>query len=402
MRTAGSTESSSARRPRAVKAALTNVGLLLVSVAVALLLAELLARIFLDPVDYLNPTVVADEFLNHRIEGHTGGHDAWGFRNGEVPGSADIVCIGDSMTYGYGARARESWPAVLSVTRGQRTYNMALGGYGPIQYLYLMQTRAAQLHPKIVIVALNLGNDLLDAYNMVYSHKRWSMYKTADFPDLPPPTISPRHAGKFLGGLRDWLSARSVLYMLITQLPFFDFVRVRESSGYADIDTRIRYHEARHNTIFYLHSRLRPLDLTDPQVKSGLEITKRVMVEIQKDAERNAMRLIVAIVPTKQRVYGDLVKQAGYLAPNSDVRGKEVLAKALRDEDVTREAIVSFLRDQQIEVVDLLPALSSEVAMRDAYPETDSHPNRFGYRAMAGSIDSYLGGISSVQPRASP
>ena len=58
-------------------------------------------------MDYLKPTLVADDFLDHRVVGHTGGHDAWGFRNRAVPSRADIVCIGDSMTYGVAARARD-------------------------------------------------------------------------------------------------------------------------------------------------------------------------------------------------------------------------------------------------------------------------------------------------------
>ena len=41
------------------------------------------------------------------VRGHSGGHDAWGFRNIRTPESAEIVCIGDSMTYGQAAPARE-------------------------------------------------------------------------------------------------------------------------------------------------------------------------------------------------------------------------------------------------------------------------------------------------------
>src|SRR5215831_953906 len=82
--------------------------LLFVSFVFSVLAAELLARVVFDPVDYLNPTLVTDEFLNHRSEGHTGGHDEWGSRNARRPETADIVCIGDSMTYGNSALARES------------------------------------------------------------------------------------------------------------------------------------------------------------------------------------------------------------------------------------------------------------------------------------------------------
>src|SRR5262249_48120485 len=66
--------------------------LLFVSFVFSVLVAELLARVVFDPVDYLNPTLVDDKFLNHRIEGHTGGHDEWGFRNARRPETADLVC----------------------------------------------------------------------------------------------------------------------------------------------------------------------------------------------------------------------------------------------------------------------------------------------------------------------
>src|SRR5262245_48761045 len=120
-----------------MKRVLGNLLVLLASIILSVLAAELLARIVLDPVDYLNPTLVNDAFLNHRVQGHTGGHDAWGFRNARKPDTADIVCIGDSQTYGVSALARDSWPAVLGKIRADTVYNMGLGGYGPIQYLHL-------------------------------------------------------------------------------------------------------------------------------------------------------------------------------------------------------------------------------------------------------------------------
>jgi hypothetical protein len=375
-----------------MKSILGKLVLLSISVAASLTAAELAARVFLEPVDYLRPTVVADDFLDHRVVGHTGGHDAWGFRNRVVPSTAEIVCIGDSMTYGVAARARDSWPAALAPMIGEKTYNMALGGYGPIQYLHLLRTQAVALHPRIVIVGLYLGNDLVDAYNMVQSHKAWKDYKTGDFSDLPPQLIFPRSEGKFLGGLRDWLSRKSVVYVLVTQLPFFNFVRKKEAPGYDVSDIRIEYHDAKHNEIFYVDSRLRPLDLADARIKAGLEITKHAMVDMSGDAKRSAIRLVVAVIPTKERVYANVLSQAEHLTGSSG-RDKEVLGNALRDEDIARDAIISFLRQQQIEVIDLLPALSLEVARQDLYPLTESHPNSAGYSVIAESIAHYLGGI---------
>ena len=41
---------------------------------------------------------------------------------------------------------------ILAKLSGESVYNMSLGGYGPIQYLYLLQNLAVKLRPKTVIV----------------------------------------------------------------------------------------------------------------------------------------------------------------------------------------------------------------------------------------------------------
>src|SRR5690348_9513402 len=79
--------------------------LLLASVVVSLIIGEATLRLVFDPVDYLAPTLVSDSVLRFRVEPHSGGHDAWGFRNKSVPKKADIVAIGDSLTYGVSASA---------------------------------------------------------------------------------------------------------------------------------------------------------------------------------------------------------------------------------------------------------------------------------------------------------
>jgi hypothetical protein len=75
---------------------LGNIALLLASLAFALLLCELIARLILNPVDYLSPVLVRDEILGIRPTGKSGGDDNWGFRNAKVPETAEIVTLGDS------------------------------------------------------------------------------------------------------------------------------------------------------------------------------------------------------------------------------------------------------------------------------------------------------------------
>jgi len=380
-----------------MKRILGNLLVLSLSLTLSVLAAELMARHLVDPIDYLQPALVTDEFLDFRIGGHTGAHDAWGFRNQEVPGAADIVCIGDSMTYGFAARAVDSWPAVLGAMRGDRVYSMAVPGYGPIQYLQLMRTRALELHPKIVVVGVYLGNDFMDAYNMVRFNKNWRTYGDID-PSVVqgPPSIVPRDSGPVLAGVRNWLSQRSVLYVMLTQ-PLFSALRTRRIMAGAEGDAsyRIAFRDQNHTQIFDFDPRFLFLNVSDSRIKAGMEITKRALLDVADVGKRDQIRVVIALIPTKVRVYGALVTQAGYLDANSRVRGKERLTEALRQEDVVREELAGFLREQHLEVVDLLPALSRAVAKGDLYPLTDPHPDKAGYRVIAETINRYLNDVQS-------
>jgi len=81
------------------KLKLGNIALLLASSAFALL-CELIARLILNPVDYLSPVLVRDEIQGIRLPGKSGGHDNWGFRNAKLPETAEIVALGNSHSYG--------------------------------------------------------------------------------------------------------------------------------------------------------------------------------------------------------------------------------------------------------------------------------------------------------------
>ena len=66
------------------------------STLVSVLLAEVCLRGIFGPGDFLQPVVIADADLGHKIAARSAGHDALGFRNKAVPAHASIVAIGDS------------------------------------------------------------------------------------------------------------------------------------------------------------------------------------------------------------------------------------------------------------------------------------------------------------------
>jgi SGNH hydrolase-like domain, acetyltransferase AlgX len=91
--------------------------------------------------------------------------DEFGFRNpAPWPQRAEIVAVGDSLTFGYGVRDNEAWPKVIDqALPGMHTINLGLIGAGPEQYYRLYETFGRKLQPKLLLVGLFVRNDFWDA-----------------------------------------------------------------------------------------------------------------------------------------------------------------------------------------------------------------------------------------------
>ena len=363
---------------------LANIALLSVALSVSLLAGEFAARLVLQPMNYLNPTLVRDEFLSHRIEGGTGGHDEWGFRNFSLPDSAEIVAVGDSMTYGVSALADESYPLVLARIRGSVVYNMGLGGYGPLQYLHLIRTRVPQLKPKTVVVGFYFGNDVMDAFNLAHGFEAWRDYSQQPISEQTEARVLARSdgSGKAFGGLRDWLSRNSVLYRVVANSSAFD--RVREGEFKARDGESVEATLGARRMLFAWQDPAVYLDLGDPRGVEGLAITERAFREIGLEARKSGVRLLVVMFPLKESVYEQ------HLSASATQPGVERLLSLVDNERKVKARMQALFRSEGIEYLDLLPALRAANADEDAYPLTDSHPNARGYAAVAAAVQSVL------------
>jgi len=194
------------------------VGLILLSTVAALMFGELLVRFVVNPGDFLLATLIDDPILGIRIKPHTTGHDALGFRNTQVPDHANVVAIGDSQTYGINATRDSSWPHQLGVLLQEPVYNMSLGGYGPLEYLFLAEHDAEKLRPRLLLVGFYFGNDLMDAYYVAHGRPYWHAWRETDSKKAGETEFD--RAGqaepkKRFAAVRDWLSRHSVLYSML-------------------------------------------------------------------------------------------------------------------------------------------------------------------------------------------
>jgi GDSL-like Lipase/Acylhydrolase family len=160
--------------------------LVLLSLVVALVAAEGLLRVF----PALLPLEVrialedrpATRFVDHAYIGHLQPPngtlnirtsdfeipypiDAHGFNNVDPwPAKADIVAVGDSLTFGYGVAPGEAWPALIArELPDTKVINLGLIGAGPQQHLRVYETFGVPLEPKILLIGFFLANDFWDA-----------------------------------------------------------------------------------------------------------------------------------------------------------------------------------------------------------------------------------------------
>lgn len=81
----------------------------------------------------------------------------------KIPAGSTVLALGDSLTFGYGANAAESYPAQLQKLTGWNIVNGGVSGNTSAQALERLPALLRQ-QPKLVIVGIG-GNDFLRRYS---------------------------------------------------------------------------------------------------------------------------------------------------------------------------------------------------------------------------------------------
>lgn len=368
--------------------ALINLGLFVATTGIAMLLGEFGSRLVLNPSDYLGVEMVQDDVLG-AVPSATAkaGFDAWGFRNPEVPKTADIVAVGDSHTFGNTAKMEESWPYVLGRLTGRHLYNMGMGGYGPNQYFYLSNSKALSLKPNLIVWGLYMGDDFQNAYAITYGLNYWANLRKlpaqnvdADIWDPPSPKLS------WVKKVRVWLSSHSVIYQLVFHASpggrLQGEAQIRNAAQlYPGAATSLNVPEKNILEAFRPKSMLSRLDQDNQDIREGMRITFELIKEMNETCQLQHIRFMVVVIPIKEEVFSD------YLEHNPTLPLSDVLDKLLPNDRQAREKTFEFLTQSNIPYVDPLPALKrsmgDELYARSA---TDMHPSKNGYRVIGEAV----------------
>lgn len=374
------------------------------SIVFALLLGEGVVRLVAEKSP--ESVFVEDPIVIQRAQ-PGGGLDAWGFFNAVVPKEAQVIALGDSMTQGYGVSQSETWPFVLSELASTSVYQMAHSASGPLQYLYNLTSKGLSLQPEKVVVGLYLGNDLYDTYNLAYHYDWWAFVRDQNFVPNEAPLTDSQIRTEVLAGaerntlsykifaLRLWVRDHVKLYALLGNATR----QLRERFGLAHNEQekleRVKELSKDNPDIAYVYDsdpritttlspsyRADAVDLTNQNTKEGMRITLWALGAMHASSTASGAELMVAIIPTKEAVYLELMRQTdGGIPPQfADYEAMEA--------EVTH-ALLEFCKTEQIRCYNMRDDLVAELKNgRPIYKTAmDGHPPALGYRAYAESIN---------------
>lgn len=387
------------------------------------------------------PSHLRDAHLVGRPSPESPDHDFRGFRNEGVIRKAAVVAIGDSQTYGMGANLVETWPHQLELRSGMTVYNMAWGGWGPVEYAFLVE-EARRLSPEIVVVGL-YATDVCDAFLAVYLRGRrpeWRQPLAQDplrglveegflrpqaerrasipqvFPKargseppdaayrdppfvppeygMPPPPRAGGHALRLLDA-----AACAEVWVRSRWRPYYRWRQRRSGApGHRLIETGVpSFGEGTSRPVETARTVLLPawtrwalqvdvrkpsVDFRSPIATEGFGITVAALEEMQRRLRPDGTRFLVLLIPTRELVLFPLLRDAQGAALD------EAYAEYCRWEEAMRECLMAALAERGVEVSDALPALRACVD-RNRIPfelARDGHPNVLGYGVIADAV----------------
>jgi len=351
------------------------------------------------------PLTLADDRLGHRLNPEHRANDARGYANPRALETAEIVTLGDSQTHPTNIPADQAWPRRLAELSGETLYSLAVPGYGPVHFL-IQFPEALAMHPRTIAVAFYAGNDCYDAFDMVHDRGQFPDLAATD-PTLRAAvdsaeaveTIAAKVARAYaMGGegtpaeheataapAGNPIARYSKIYALLRrtrfEIPRFfeDHDPWHHAVAFAQANPEYCqvFDGGEFRTLFTPTYRMLALDLDDPRIEEGLEISLRAYQRMHEMAAAEGSRFIVVLIPNKEMVFAELWQD-----PSDEFR---VL---IDNETRFWETTKRFFDENGIEYADALPALRGRLA-RGIQPyrvSQDGHPIGEGHLAIAEAV----------------
>jgi lysophospholipase L1-like esterase len=305
---------------------------------------------------------------DYRAVHHT---DGYGFRNSwPWPKEAQVVALGDSVTFGQGVADEQAWPAILARSfPASRVINLGLIGAGPQQYLRVFETFGLKLRPKVVLVGFFMGNDFWDAETFELWLKSDDKGNYMVWRDFGRPSSASLDLKQPIGELLRSLSWRVKLVLRKSYLCNLLLYVQGDSTGWLPSGKKVYKAPDGSQLELATETFVNNTKYARPGYRN-FEFAVSALKEIHALAKANGANAIVILQRSKEEVYLPLLGES-----LSDA------AAPLRD----------ALAALGIPYIDLLEEFQRRASKGEVlFFETDGHPNARGYALIADLVTAYL------------
>jgi hypothetical protein len=360
--------------------------MLLASTAGALLLLELGLRLLapqqlLDSDTFLQPMNVSRATARSVARCLRPGVDTWhqgaefrvrvkinshGLRDAEIPyetppNTRRILFLGDSMTFGYGVEADQSFAKrVQASLSGVQTIDAGCPSFGTCDELDFFRSEGIKYHPAVVVVVF-FRNDVRD--NVDRSTYRLVKGKLERVAREMPETAGKGDAFDATGDPFE----RDILNLGAAHQAAPLAGRAAEPSfliRHSHLARLIRLRLA-----FLSHKVATPEQAMEQRSKAEIDLSAAIMGELVRQIRQSGAQALLVMMPQKEVVRGTTSRPppAAEFAP---------IAEAAKAQGAT--------------VLDLTDALRAANRTRDPFFVKDPHPNAWGHEAAAAAIGEAL------------
>lgn len=366
------------QKTKKIKGIFSNILLLFITIIVFLIVIEILLRIFYpqnlnitrldsEKIFELKPNIESilkrQEFItNVKI-------NSQGLRDREYDlkkpnDTTRIAVVGDSFVFGFGVELNETMVKILenkSSSRLNKNYeviNFGVSAYGTEQEYILIKDSVINYNPDIIILAFSLNDIKENVKFNLFDIKNNTLIRN------PPQKILP------ILKLRNYISWHSHLYSLI-YFSAIDNQKLRDFLIKAKLlNPPYKEPNTDFESLLYLNSKNQDFDY-------AMNKTLLLLNEINNLANRNSINLIVFIIPTKEQV--DDNKMREYIKNHDINREKLNITKV-------QEIIRSSMQKNNIIVVYPLDQFKKYNINNTFYYDIDGHWNKKGHKFAADII----------------
>jgi hypothetical protein len=282
--------------------------------------------------------------------------DARGFRNAEDLDRADVVLLGDSYLESVLVPWKQTVASRLAAAFERPVLNLGHGGFGPQQQLAALVRFGFPAQPKAVVWFFYEGNDL----------ENFRVYEAiqADWDGW----VAREHG--FLK--RTFVRNAALALARLTTSTAVDPDRAASRAA------TIAPPAAQHGETMYFGYRCEPLTAAQ---ESTLRSTQNVLAKANAQCKERDLRFVVVFVPTKWRVYRDLVKPK----PESEIANWKA-----NDLD---KRLAQWAARESIPFLDLTPPLVRAAQDDLVYFLDDAHWTSAGQACVAEELGDVLRNI---------